>query len=100
MAQVLYLPGALDDIERLAAFLLQSNPSAAADTKALIESAIEILASHPLIGRPADLGFRELIISRGRGGYIALYRYDHPEDRVIVAAIRHQREAGYPEEAI
>jgi plasmid stabilization system protein ParE len=48
---VLYLPGALDDIDRLAAFLVESDPSAAAETKALIQSAIDILKSHPLIGR-------------------------------------------------
>lgn len=95
MAAVLYLPGALDDIERLAAFLVESDPSAAAGTKALIESAINILESHPLIGRPTEPGFRELVISRGRSGYIALYQYDESEDRVVVAAIRHQREAGY-----
>jgi addiction module RelE/StbE family toxin len=95
MAAVLYLPGALDDIERLAAFLVESDPSAAASTKALIESAINILTSHPLIGRPTEPGFRELVISRGRSGYIAIYQYDESKDRVIVAAIRHQREAGY-----
>jgi plasmid stabilization system protein ParE len=91
---VLYLPGALDDIERLAAFLVESDPRAAAETKALIESAIDILKSHPLIGR-ASGDLRELVISRGRSGYVALYRYDEEQDRVVVAAIRHQREAGY-----
>ncbi len=95
MPVVLYLPGALEDIERLAAFLVESDPPAAAATKALIESAIDILKSHPLIGRATEPGFRELVISRGRSGYIALYRYEEAQDRVIVAAIRHQREAGY-----
>lgn len=96
MPAVYYLPGALDDMERLAAFLVESDPPAAAATKTLIEGAIGILESHPLIGRPVDTGLRELVISRGRSGYLALYRYDEREDRVIVAAIRHQREAGYP----
>lgn len=95
MAAVLYLPGALDDIERLAAFLRGSDPSAAVETKSLIESAIDILASHPLIGRSSEPGLRELVISRGRTGYIALYHYDETEDRVLVLAIRHQREGGY-----
>jgi hypothetical protein len=39
--------------------------------------------------------FRELIISRGKTGYIALYEYDETADVVLVLAIRHQREAGY-----
>jgi len=84
MARVFYLPGALDDIERLAAFLVESDPPAAAETKSLIESAIDILAAHPLIGRSPEPGLRELVISRGRTGYIALYHYDETEDRVVV----------------
>jgi len=91
MAAVFYLPGALDDLERLAAFLVESDPAAADATKSLIESAIDILASHPLIGRSTEAGLHELVISRGRTGYIALYHYDEAEDRVIVLAIRHQR---------
>jgi len=35
------------------------------------------------------------VISRGRSGYLALYRYDEDRDRVLVLTIRHQREAGY-----
>ena len=95
MAAVFYLPGALDDIERLARFLVESDPPAAAETKALIESAVDILASHPLIGRSPEPGLRELVISRGSTGYVALYHYDEAQDRVLVLAIRHQREAGY-----
>ena len=58
-------------------------------------SAIEALADHPLLGRPVELGYRELVISRGRSGYLALYRYDEALDEVLILAIRHQREAGY-----
>lgn len=96
MPAVFYLPGALKDLERLAGFLVESDPAAAAETKSLIESAIDILASHPLIGRSPEPGLRELVISRGRTGYVALYHYDETQDRVLVLAIRHQREAGYP----
>jgi hypothetical protein len=38
---------------------------------------------------------RELVISRGKSGYLALYDYDEPNDMVLVLALRHQREAGY-----
>jgi len=48
-----------------------------------------------LIGRPVESNYRELVISRGRSGYIALYRYHETRDVVLVLAIRHQREAGY-----
>jgi hypothetical protein len=36
---------------------------------------------------------RELIISRGRSGYVALYEYQPALERVLVVAIWHQREA-------
>ncbi len=61
----------------------------------LIAEAVHILANHPFIGRPAENGLRELVISRGRSGYVALYSYEEPDDTVLVLAIRHQREAGY-----
>lgn len=38
---------------------------------------------------------RELIISEGKTGYIALYAYEQFHDIILVLAIRHQREAGY-----
>jgi plasmid stabilization system protein ParE len=38
---------------------------------------------------------RELVISRGRTGYVALYSFEEDQDAVLVLAIRHQREAGY-----
>lgn len=95
MAAVKYAPRATSDLLRLADFLASSDPHAAAETAALIVSAVETLGQHPLIGRPAESGSRELIISRGRSGYIALYRYDEALDDVLILAIRHQREAGY-----
>ena len=96
MAALEYAPRALADLERLVDFLLETLPGEAAETYDLIESALAILEFHPLIGRPVEAGLRELVISRGRSGYLALYRYDEVRDRVLVLSIRHQREAGYP----
>ena len=56
-----------------------------------------MLKDHPLVGRPVELGYREMLISRGRNGYIALYKYVVEMDIAIVLAIRHQREGGYPD---
>lgn len=95
MAAVDYAPRALADLERLVDFLMENDPAGAAATFALIESAVSVLVQHPLIGRPVEAGLRELVISRGRTGYLALYRYNASRDRVLVLAIRHQREAGY-----
>jgi plasmid stabilization system protein ParE len=68
------------------------DPAVAAE---LIATAVEALAHHPLLGRPAESGYRELVISRGRTGYLALYRYEEARDRILVLAIRHQCETGY-----
>jgi plasmid stabilization system protein ParE len=48
-----------------------------------------------LIGRPLETKLRELVISRGRSGYVALYSFEQVYDAVLILAIRHQREAGY-----
>jgi plasmid stabilization system protein ParE len=62
--------------------------------KAIIE-AFDVLHTNPLIGRPAPLGKRELIIGRGSRGYVALYRYALEIDTVFVLALRGQSESGY-----
>jgi len=95
MASVSYAPRALADLERLCDFLAEADLHAAAHAADLISDAVAVLEEHPLIGRRAEADLRELVISRGKSGYIALYRYDGERDRVLVLAIRHQREAGY-----
>ena len=83
------------DIARLTGFLREEFPAAAAETFELIVSAIDLLADHPLLGRPVEHEQRELVISRGRSGYLALYDYNVAADTVVILAIRHQREVGY-----
>jgi addiction module RelE/StbE family toxin len=97
LASVEYSPRAIEDIQRLVDFLREADSAAADATADLIEEALILLARHPLIGHWASPRHRELVISRGRTGYIALYSYDARRDRVIVKAIRHQREAGFEE---
>ena len=92
MARLVFAPGALRDLDRLADFLLEQSPADAVATAPLISSALSVLKEHPMIDRPADAGLRELLISRGRSGYVALYRYDPASDTVVALAIRHQRE--------
>ena len=75
--------------------MLQADPPATQDTAVLIFNALEILVQHPEIGRKVHFGQRELVISRGRTGYLALYRFLPHIDRIVVLALRHQRESGY-----
>ena len=95
MAKLIYSARALADLERLTDFLIEEDPSAAAETIGLIEEAVGLLARHPLIGRPVEYELRELVISRGRTGYVALYSFEENQDAALILAIRHQREAGY-----
>jgi plasmid stabilization system protein ParE len=95
LARVIYAERALFDLGRLIDFLLQTDPAAALETTDLITEAVQILENHPLIGHSAEQGLRELVISRGKSGYIALYSYELEQDTVLVLSVRHQREAGY-----
>ena len=86
---------AANDLDRLVDFLLATQPLEAVRTNDLITDALCILERHPMIGHPIEQGLRELVISRGNSGYLALYQYDESADLVIVLAVRHQREQGY-----
>jgi plasmid stabilization system protein ParE len=95
LAQIIYAQRALADLDRLVEFLIEAQPVAALGTVELILEAVGILANHPLVGRSAERELRELVISRGRSGYIALYSYEAAHDTVLILALRHQREAGF-----
>jgi len=86
---------AVRDIHRLADFLLESDPVAASHTGRILIDGLQVLKQHPLMGRPVEQGYRELVISRGDTGYVALYSFDIANDVAIVLSTRHQREAGY-----
>lgn len=95
MAQVIYSETALSNLERISEFLAAESEEAAATALDLIDDAIGMLARHPLVGRPAEMHLRELLISKGRTGYVALYSYEPVQDVILVLAVRHQREAGF-----
>ncbi len=95
MAQVVYSARALVHIERAFKLLRDKNPAAARDAVTAIQSAVDNLAAHPLIGRRIEGEVRELVISYGQTGYVALYRFVVPQNEVRVLAIRHQQELGF-----
>ena len=97
MAELVLSERAIADLERIADFLAESDAPAAEATVALIVHALRILVTHPRIGRASSEDFRELIISQGRTGFVALYEHHAVHDRILVHAIRHQREAGFEE---
>lgn len=96
MAQVVYSENALGNLERAFESLAEHDPSIAAVAAAAIREAVNTLARHPLIGRSVEGDLRELVISYGRTGYVALYDFSPARDQVCILAIRHQRELDYP----
>jgi plasmid stabilization system protein ParE len=98
MARVQITVRALADLERLFDFLAEHNPKSARERMLSVRRALELLADHPLLGRQAEDGRRELMLSRGRFGYVAKYRWVPAEDVILILAVRHQLEAGYNEE--
>jgi plasmid stabilization system protein ParE len=86
---------ALADLERLFDFIAAESPQKAREQILSVRRALELLADHPLLGRSAEEGRRELILSRGRYGYVAKYRWLPAEDIVLILAVRHQLEVGY-----
>ena len=95
MTEVVYSRRALADLERLAEFLVGEAPRAVVAAIDVIIDGVEILAAHPLVGRPCEAELRELVISYGKTGYVALYSYEAAQDVALILTIRHQREAGY-----
>jgi len=95
VATVVYSARSLDHLERAFEFLTSENPDATIAAARAIRSAVENLAEHPLLGRRVHGDIRELVISFGQTGYIALYRFVVPHDEVRVLALRHQRDIGF-----
>lgn len=75
-------PPRLERPIRLRGFIAETNPQAALRAAERITSAIDQLATFPLVGRPCPeeylpTGFRELVISFRQDGYVVLYRVVH-----------------------
>jgi plasmid stabilization system protein ParE len=97
MARIILAPEIREDFERIFDFLFEHAPESAATRIEDIIRALDILQSSPQIGRSVDAAsvMRELVISNGTHGYLALYRFVAELDLVLVVAIRSQRELRY-----
>lgn len=95
MSRIILSSGVREDFDRIFDYLFALVPEHAADQFEAIIEALDVLVRSPLIGRPVAMGQRELVISHGARGYLALYRYDPVHDTVLVLAVRSQRERNY-----
>ena len=97
MPSLKWSPQALLDVQRLYRFLSSKNIDAAKRAARAIRQGVQVLAQQPAVGRPVDDmpdEFREWVIDFGDSGYVVRYRLDAHE--VLILAVRHQREVGYP----
>jgi len=95
--QVRFTQEARDDLKRLYAFLLDQDKHAAERALVTIRQAMVLLATFPFTCRKAQLNkpfLRELIISFGVNGYVALFEIEE-NHQVTILAVRHQRENDY-----
>lgn len=82
------------DLERLYGFLVEHDPEAAQKAIEIIGKAWSLLEQFPFSCRKVDdinPFLRELVISFGRAGYVALFEIEDSRT-VTVLAVRHQRE--------
>ncbi|CAD6557156.1 hypothetical protein LMG28727_06296 [Paraburkholderia kirstenboschensis] len=97
MARITLAPELRDDFGRIFDFLFEHNPASAAKHIDDIVRALDLLQTSPQIGRPVSGpgAMRELVISNGAHGYLALYCFAAELDVVLVAAICSQKELRY-----
>lgn len=86
------------DLERLQAWLIERDLSAANRAVEAIERAFGLLAYSPFSCRKAWPGdrplLREIVIPLGQAGYVALIEIEDART-VTILAVRHQREEDY-----
>lgn len=86
-----------DDLKRLYGFLVDQDIHSAENALEAINKAIDLLKTFPFTCRKAkaDSPFlRELIITFGSNGYVALFEIEE-NNIVTILAVRHQREDDY-----
>ena len=95
--KVRYTAEAREDLKRLFAFLAERDLRAAQQARKTIAESIKFLQLFPFTCRKAlddNPLLREMVISFGSTGYVALFEIDDHET-VTILAVRHQREDDY-----
>jgi len=96
MPRLVWSPHSARDLRRHYDFLAEKDRKAAARAIKAIYQRLQLLLTHPDLGRPMEestTGQRELVIPFGQSSYVALYQ--HNVEEITVLSIRHGREAGY-----
>lgn len=95
--KVRYTEAAREDLKRLVTFLAEQDLQAAQQARKAIAESINLLQEFPFTCRkaiPENPLLREMVISFGAAGYIALFEIED-NNTVTILAVRHQREDDY-----
>ena len=95
-SELVWLPGATRDVERLRNFIKSENPRAAQRAAKRIIEGVNILQENPEAGVPVEnlMDYRDLMLTFGAGEYILRYRQE-AANRVVIVRIRHSKEEGF-----
>jgi plasmid stabilization system protein ParE len=95
--RVRYTEAAKEDLKRLFTFLAEQDLRIAQHARKAIAESIKLLQQFPFTCRKAMPGnplLREMVISFGSMGYVALFEIED-NGTVSILAVRHQREDDY-----
>jgi toxin ParE1/3/4 len=82
LMKIRWLDLAVDDLEQIADYIAQDNPTAANRMVSRLWASVKILASHPETGRPGRVyGTRELVVSQTQ--FIIPYRIANSEIQIL-----------------
>ena len=91
--EIVWLPVASKDVDRLRNFIKTKNPRAAQRTAKRILGGVAISQENPGAGVPVKnlMDYRDLMLTFGAGEYIIRYRKE--ASRVVIVRVRHSKEA-------
>ena len=94
-SEIVWLPSAFRDVDRLRGFLKPKNPLAAQRAAKRIIEGVNTLRENPGIGKPVEnlTDYRDLALTFGRGHYIIRYREE--TQRIVIIRVRHSKEDGF-----
>jgi len=97
VSEVAWLPQALEDVNRLHAFIRPHDPEAASRAARVIRAGGDALLDSPQLGRPIIDGTprRELFLPFAGGAYVLRYILERT-DRAVILRVWHDREKRYP----
>jgi len=93
--KLVFLPEAVEDIDRLYNFLSPKNPIAAQKAMLAIDEGLEMLRENPFIGLQMqdNPDYQELFVPFGKSAYVLRYRIHQATDELVVVRVWHGRES-------